>query len=130
MNVARRLDTWGGLVLCGILYGYARLRAALTGGPPLPPMRATTPPGPGRVPTNPKRILAIKFYGLGNMVMVLPAVRALREAHPDAEIDFLTLVENESVLQRSGLLTRTLGIRVGSYGALFGSVWNALRAVR
>ena len=87
MNVARRLDTWGGLVLCGILYGYARLRAALTGGPPLPPMRATTPPGPGRVPTNPKRILAIKFYGLGNMVMVLPAVQALREAYPDAEID-------------------------------------------
>jgi ADP-heptose:LPS heptosyltransferase len=130
MNVARRLDTWGGLVLCGLLYAYARMRAALTGGPALPPMRATTPPGPGRVPAHPKRILAIKFYGLGNMVMVLPAVQALREAHPDAEIDFLTLVENESVLRRSGLLTRTLGIRVDTYAAFFASVWDALRAVR
>ena len=35
MNVARRLDTWGGLVLCGLLYGYARLRAALKGEPSL-----------------------------------------------------------------------------------------------
>ena len=130
MNVARRLDSWGGLVLCAILYGYARVRAALTGGPTLPPMRATTPPGPGRVPANPKRILAIKFYGLGNMVMVLPAVQALREAYPGAEIDFLTLVENESVLQRSGLLTHTLGIRVGTFAALFASVWKALRLVR
>ena len=73
MNVARRLDTWGGLILCGGLYAYARLRAVLTGRPAHPPMRATTPPGPGRVPARPKRILAIKFYGLGNMVMVLPA---------------------------------------------------------
>lgn len=130
MNVARRLDSWGGLALCALLYAYARLRAALMGTPAPPPMRATTPPGPGRVPVDPKRILAIKFYGLGNMVMVLPAVRALREAHPDAEIDFLTLVENESVLQRSGLLTRTLGIHVGTYGTFFASVWNVLRAVR
>ena len=130
MNVARRLDTWGGLVLCGILYGYARLRAVLTGTPSLPPMRATTPPGPGRVPTNPRRILAIKFYGLGNMVMVLPAVQALREAYPDAEIDFLTLVDNELVLQRSGLLTRTIGIQIGDFAAFFRSVWEALRTVR
>jgi len=130
MNVARRLDSWGGLVLCALLYGYARLRAVLMGTPALPPMRATTPPGPGSVPANPRRILAIKFYGLGNMVMVLPAVQALREAYPDAEIDFLTLVENECVLQRSGLLTRTLGIRVGTYGGLFASVWTALRTVR
>ena len=103
MNVARRLDTWGGLILCGGLYAYARLRAALTGGTAPPPMRATTPPAPGRVPPRPKRILAIKFYGLGNMVMVLPAVQAVREVHPDAEVDFLTLAENESVLQRSTL---------------------------
>jgi ADP-heptose:LPS heptosyltransferase len=130
MNVARRLDSWGGLALCGLLYAYARVRAALTGGPALPPMRATTPPAPGRVPKSPKRILAIKFYGLGNMVMVLPAIQALREAHPAAEIDFLTLVENESVLQRSGLLTRTLGIRVHSFRELFASVWETLRVVR
>ncbi len=130
INVARRLDTWGGLILCGLLYAYARLRAALTGGPALPPMRATTPPGPGRVPPSPRRILAIKFYGLGTMVMVLPAVQAVREAYPDAEIDFLTLAENELVLQRSGLLTRTLGIQVGTYATFFTSVWKALRAVR
>ena len=130
INVARRLDTWGGLLLCAVLYALARLRAALGAGPSVPPMRATTPPAPGRVPANPKRILMIKFYGLGNMAMVLPAVQALREAYPAAEIDFLTLVENESVLQRSGLVTHTLGIQAGAYAAFFASAWRALRAVR
>src|SRR5262245_35378986 len=98
MNVARRLDSWGGLVLCALLYACARGRAALKWRPAPRPTRATTPPARGRVPGDLRRIDALQFYGLGIMVMVLPAVRALREAHPDAEIDFLPLVENESLL--------------------------------
>lgn len=130
MNLARRLDTWVGLALCILLYVWARLRAALGRGPALPPVRATTPPRPGRVPERPRRILAIKFYGLGNMVMVLPSVRALKETYPDAEVDFLTTIENCSVLGRSGLIARTMGIRVDGFAAFVASVWRALRAVR
>ena len=129
MNLARRLDTWGGLVICAILFGLSRV-AALFGGPRLPPMRATTPPRPGTPPLRPRRVLAIKFYGLGNIVMVLPVVQALREAFPDVEVDFLTLEENRTLLERSGLISRTLGVNIRGHGAFVGTLWRALRAIR
>lgn len=129
MNLARRLDTWGGLVICAALFGLSRI-ASLFGGRRLPPMRATTPPRPGARPLRPRRILAIKFYGLGNIVMVLPVVQALREALPDTEVDFLSLEENRTLLERSHLVSRTLGVDIRGYGAFLGTLWRAVRAVR
>jgi lipopolysaccharide heptosyltransferase II len=129
MNLARRLDTWGGLVICAALFGLSRL-ASLFGARRLPPMRATTPPRPGAPPLRPRRILAIKFYGLGNIVMVLPVVQALREAFPGVEVDFLTLAENRTLLERSHLVTRTLGVDIRGYGAFLRTLWGAVRAAR
>ncbi len=107
MNSGRPLDTWGGLVVCWILALWARARA-LVGGPALPPLRATTPPRGGVLPL-PKRVLAIKFYGLGNIAMLLPVLRDLRDGLPDgAEIDFLTLEGNRSLLEASGLTANVL----------------------
>jgi len=44
-----------------------------------------------------KKILIIKFWGIGNVVMLLPAVSALKKKYPQARIDFLTLAGNRSV---------------------------------
>jgi lipopolysaccharide heptosyltransferase II len=129
MNIARRLDTWGGLVISAALFGLSRL-GSLFGGRRLPPMRATTPPVPGSPPLRPRRVLAIKFYGLGNIVMVLPVIQALRDALPDAEVDFLTLEENRTLLDRSHLVRRTLGVNIRGHLAFLGTLWRALRAVR
>ncbi len=41
-----------------------------------------------------KKILLIKFWGIGNLVMLLPSAKALKKEYPEAEIDFLTLAEN------------------------------------
>jgi len=38
-----------------------------------------------------KKILFIKFWGIGNIAMLLPAVGAIKEKYKDAELDFLTL---------------------------------------
>ena len=95
LRVARYIDRWLGPPLCLLLYGLARLL-----GRPLPPLGATTPPT-GPIPP-PRRVLAIKFYGLGNVVMVLPTLRALRAAFPGVEIDFLTLADNAALLEGSG----------------------------
>jgi len=129
MNLARRVDTWGGLVICALLFGLSRI-AALFGGRRLPPMRATTPPVPGAPAPRPRRVLAIKFYGLGNIVMALPVVQALSEAAPEAEIDFLTLEENRPLLERSGLVYRAIGVTLEDYRAFLASLWHALRTVR
>jgi heptosyltransferase-2 len=130
MNLARRLDTWGGLVVCALLYALSRL-ASLFGGRRLPAMRATTPPVPGAPPLRPRRVLAIKFYGLGNIVMVLPVVQALRDAFPDAEVDFLTLEENRTLLDRSRLVRRTHGVDIhAGYPVFLATLWRVLRAIR
>lgn len=48
---------------------------------------------------NPGRILVVKFWGIGNIMMLLPTALALKEKHPQAQIDLLTLRHNEDVAQ-------------------------------
>jgi len=50
-----------------------------------------------------KNILLVKFWGIGNVIMLLPAARALKKAYPDAQIDFLTLSGNKEVALLSGI---------------------------
>ncbi len=38
----------------------------------------------------PERIIAVKTHALGDVLMVTPAIRALRQSFPDSQIDFLT----------------------------------------
>jgi heptosyltransferase-2 len=116
LHLARYIDRWVGLPLCFCLHALARLL-----GQPVPPLGATTPPSAAPRPA-PARVLAVKFYGLGNIVMILPALRALRAAYPDVEVDFLTLPGNAALLEQSGLVRRVLSVDVGG-------VWRFARSV-
>ena len=77
---ARHVDRLAGPPLTTVLRAAARLR-----GERLPSLRATTPPVAGPLPA-PRRLLAMKFYGLGNIALVLPVLETLRRAVPDVEI--------------------------------------------
>jgi ADP-heptose:LPS heptosyltransferase len=77
----------------------------------------------------PRRILAIKFYGLGNIAMILPTLQALSEAFPGVEIDFLTLPSNHSLLHQSALVHRALTVEVGSFASFLGSIGRLFRAL-
>ncbi len=46
-----------------------------------------------------RRILAIKLWGVGNIVMILPLLEAVKEKFPDAELHFLTLGGNADLLE-------------------------------
>jgi len=126
---ARRIDSWIGLMICAALYAWSRIRALL-GGPVQPQILATTPPPTDRGPLPPRRVLAMKFYGLGNIIMLLPVVGALRRAFPDAEIDFLTMAGNAPLLERSGVVNRVIPIEVGGYADLARSLWQSIRHLR
>lgn len=129
MNQSRPLDTWGGLVICWVLALFARLRSIL-GGPRLAPLRATTPPVFGHLPM-PRRVLAIKFYGLGNIAMLLPVLQELRDALPEGgELDFLTLEGNRSLLEASELTTNVITARLDSSFGFLRDVWAAIRFAR
>lgn len=102
LHLARYIDRWVGLPLCFLLHGFARLK-----GEALPSIGATTPPSDG-ILAPPRRVLAMKFYGLGNIAMILPILHELRATFPGVEIDVLTLPGNAPLLEQSGLVRRVL----------------------
>ncbi|HEY3307587.1 MAG TPA: glycosyltransferase family 9 protein [Desulfuromonadaceae bacterium] len=69
-----------------------------------------------------KRILLIKFWGIGNIFMILPSIQALKAAYPDAVIDFLTLDSNREALAALGAVDSIVTINTGS-ATRFVSTW-------
>jgi heptosyltransferase III len=128
LRVARYIDRWVGFAVCLALWAVGRAWTLLGGNAHVPGLLATTPPDDVPVPA-PRRVLAIKFYGLGNIAMILPTLQALREAIPGVEVDFLTLPGNQSLLLQSGLVRRTLTVEVGSFGRFLGSALHLFGAL-
>jgi heptosyltransferase I len=125
---ARYIDRWVGVA--AHLGLYAAGRAVAPGRSRLPPLGATTPPVAGRTWAAPARVLGIKFYGLGNIVMLLPALHALRAAHPGVEVDFLTLPANAAFLAGTGLVRRVITVEVDTLPAFARGVARLLRDLR
>jgi ADP-heptose:LPS heptosyltransferase len=117
LRLARYIDRWVGFAICFVLWLAARARGWIGGRSLVPPLLATTPADPADAARPPRRVLAIKFYGLGNIAMILPTLQALRQGDRECEIDFLTLPGNVSLLRRSGLVRDVLTVEVGSFGA-------------
>ena len=131
LHLARYIDRWIGLGVCFVLWLAGRGLGVLGGGNSVPGLLATTPPMPGREPAPPRRVLAIKFYGLGNIAMILPTLEAMKRAGgEDCEIDFLTLPGNLPLLRQSGLVSRELTVEVGSFLGFLASVARLLTALR
>ena len=57
------------------------------------------PPRP--LPHEPRRILAVKLFALGDLLNTTPALRALRERFPEARIDMLTTRQGKPGLANS-----------------------------
>ncbi len=133
LHLARYIDRWVGLGVCFALWLVGRLLGRVRGVPGVPDLLATTPPRPGLEPAAPRRALAIKFYGLGNIAMILPTLQAMRRGPagaPPCEIDFLTLPGNLPLLRESGLVASALTVEVGSFAGFLASVLRLLRSLR
>ena len=74
----------------------------------------------------------IKFWGLGSLQLATPAVRALRQQHPDASIDLLTLSGNRDLAEGLGVFdkVRCLDLRVSGKRALAARLILMLRELR
>lgn len=78
----------------------------------------------------PKRILFVKFWGLGSIVLSAPAVRAARAAFPHACVDMLTLDANRAVCNHLGLFERVHTIRIDRWSRFAVDAATALATVR
>ena len=80
----------------------------------------------------PKRVLLIKFWGLGSLQLLTPAVATLRHRHRGAELVLLTLRENEAFVRGLGVFddVLSLDVRVGSWTAMARRILGLIRDLR
>src|SRR5439155_20375112 len=97
LHAARYIDRWAGVAAHLALRAVGRVA-----GRRLPPLGSTTPPSVGRTWARPRRVLAIKFYGLGYIVMILPSFAVLRTSLPEVYYVILTLYLNGEYLAQLG----------------------------
>jgi lipopolysaccharide heptosyltransferase II len=90
------LDRWIGTPLCLALTAFRYL---------ITPLRWFK-----RRPREIRRVILIKFFGLGSMLMAVPMLRAIRRAHPGATLHFVTFGENRAVLEGTGLVDEIIAV--------------------
>lgn len=87
-------------------------------------------------PREPRRVLCIKFWGIGSLQMLTPAATHLRRAHPNASIELLTLRDNDAFARGLGtfddVVTLDVATRRGPIGwcALFLRIARLVRRLR
>jgi len=92
------IDDWVGPVLCALALAWKRLVR-----------RERSQPAPEDV----RRILLLKMWGMGSIVLVSPLLARLRARYPNARIDFLSLRENESLAALYPEIDRVISIDLG-----------------
>lgn len=107
------IDLWVGLPLCAILGTVSLLARRWRGQPQY-------------LPPSPRRILVMKFFGLGSVIQAGPMLRAIRKRYPDSRFTFLTFPETAGLVRRMGVCDDIRTIRTGG---LFAFVGDLLRQV-
>jgi len=87
--------------------------------------------GKQSAPPSISKILLVKFWGIGNIIMLLPVAKALKEKYPSAKIDILTLASNKNVPGDTDIFSSICTIdthRASSFISTslkaFGSLWK------
>ncbi|MDT8285233.1 MAG: glycosyltransferase family 9 protein [Thermovirgaceae bacterium] len=114
INTLRRIDIWIGRPVCWILTVLFRTKRIFV--------------KKARI-EDPKKILIIKLFGVGSLILALPSLRAIKEQYPDASLFFLTFKGNEAVLSLSGAVSEAniITVRQDSFGHLVMDILHCLR---
>ncbi len=84
----------------------------------------------GRQRVEPRRILMVKLWGAGNVVLIIPIIRALKRRYPEAKLAFLTLASNRSLLAPMQELDEVIVLSQNSLLGCGASAVGAVRALR
>jgi lipopolysaccharide heptosyltransferase II len=96
-NLMRKIDYYVGIPVCFIFSCFHSLSRLLF--------------KKDRTITNPGKVLFIKFFGLGTIVLATPALKRCQQFYPDAELHLLTFEENRRIFD---LITICQEIKVHS----------------
>ena len=94
-------------------------------------LRAYRATPPSLVDFQPRRILIVKFWGIGSIALAGPTVTALREQYPDAEFFFLTLAGNRAFMEHLPAIDHVITLDIqGGAGKVATRTLRLLRALR
>ena len=99
LNFLRSLDKLLGNAACRVLLLHKKLVGKGE--------RANSLPG---LPKRIKRIVIIKLFGFGSILIMTPILRALKKACPTAKISLITLEQNKAIVERICFLDETLTV--------------------
>jgi ADP-heptose:LPS heptosyltransferase len=115
LNFAKYLDRYLGILLCYLLAALHLFREMVS-------------PREGAIRV--RRVLLTKFWGFGNIVLLLPILRLVRRRFPDATIHMLTLERNRELLRGNPHVDRVWCVSDRSFGAFAASMVRALFGLR
>jgi ADP-heptose:LPS heptosyltransferase len=95
--VALWIDRWIGTAMCAVLLPLKRLRGRRE------PLASE----------DVQRVLLLKMWGMGSIVLASPLIARIHERFPNARIDFVTLRENAAILELYPSLGRRLTLDLG-----------------
>ncbi len=72
------------------------------------------------------RILFVKFWGIGSIILAEPALRYLRKKYPQARLDFLTLAQNQELF---ALIPQVDRVHCLDFRHLWGFVLSAISLI-
>ena len=112
----RQLDYWIGRPVCWSITAIYRIKKIFVEKAAL---------------SDPKKILFIKLFGLGSLVLAVPSINAVKRKYPNSSLYFLTFKENEAVLNILGLIPsqNIFTVRKDSVLHFFGDVSHCLFAL-
>lgn len=79
-------------------------------------------------PEDVSKILVLKMWGMGSIVLASPLLHGLRSRYPNARIDFVSLRENEPVLRLYEVIERPITLDLGR--GIIGFLVSTLGAIR
>jgi ADP-heptose:LPS heptosyltransferase len=115
LELGKIVDRWIGIPLVQAAGFLSRLRALVS-----------PPPSLDRVRT----IVGVKLWGVGNAVLLLPVLTAVRRRFPDARFVFVTLRGSEAILAANGSVDEVIPIDVGGPFRFLRSAFDAVRRLR
>jgi ADP-heptose:LPS heptosyltransferase len=74
-----------------------------------------------------KKIVVCKFKGMGSIIQATPLLKTLRNRYPNAEIIFVTSVENEKIVSKITCINGTYILNDRSFFNLIGSSFSLIR---
>lgn len=99
LNFLRGVDKYAGPAVCfGVLF-FKKLYAILW-----------LPAAP--LPRELKKVLVIKFFGIGSILLASPAIGAIKKKHPAVEVTLLTLLENRQICEILPSLDRVVYLAI------------------